>query len=224
VEVQNNSNAAERKGNDMACFSKECTTRREFVERLAGAAAAAALAGLPTANAAQSQTPAKAKGGENLVAPCGLYCGACPMYLATTQNSDEKLKAMLQQFGAGRSNVNREDFVCEGCLGGGKLASFCRRCNLRECAAGKPNVTRCSDCPDFPCSKITNFNNDGMRHHSEVLENLRQIKQMGMKKWTEHEEDRWRCPQCKANLSWYDEKCSKCGEKRSDRLFPLKKA
>jgi len=205
----------------MSCF--ECT-RRKFFEQLTGAAAVAALAGMSRSVAAQSQTPGKPKGGENLVAPCGLYCGACPMYIATVLNDDEKIKAMTKQFGGGRANFNREDLLCEGCLGGGKLASFCRRCNLRDCAAGKPNVTRCSDCPDFPCSKITSFNNDGMTHHSEVLANLKQLKQMGIKKWTAYEEDRWRCPKCKTNLSWYEEKCSKCGEKRSDRLFPLKKA
>jgi rubrerythrin len=63
-----------------------------------------------------------------------------------------------------------------------------------------------------------------MLHHSEVLANLRQIKEMGMKKWTQREEDRWRCPQCKTFLSWYDPACPKCGAKRSERLFPLRKA
>jgi hypothetical protein len=213
---------AEERGN-MSCFEKECT-RRKFFEQLTGAAAVAALSGMPNAFAVQSQPAGKAKGGEYLVAPCGLYCGACSMYLATVQNSEEKINALMKQFGGGRSSFKREDLLCEGCIGGGKLASFCRRCNLRECAEGKPNITRCSDCPDFPCAKITSFNNDGMQHHSEVLANLKQMKQMGIKKWTEHEQDRWTCPKCKEHLSWYDEKCPKCGEKRSDRLFPLKKA
>jgi hypothetical protein len=197
---------------------KTCTTRREFVGTMTGATVACAFM-----RCANAQSAGKADG-EKLVAPCGLYCGACPMYLATIEKDDEKVKALLQQFGAGRSNFKREDLLCEGCLGGGQLASFCRKCNLRACAESKPNVKRCSDCAEFPCSKITAFNNDGMLHHSEVLANLRQIKEMGMKKWTQHEEERWRCPQCRNSLSWYDATCSKCGAKRSDRLFPLKKA
>jgi hypothetical protein len=45
-----------------------------------------------------------------------------------------------------------------------------------------------------------------------------------MKKWTKYEEERWHCPQCKTPLSWYEAQCSKCGAKRSEKLFPLKKA
>jgi hypothetical protein len=198
---------------------KECTTRREFVEQLTGTVVVCAFVGLQTAQAQEKQA---STGGEKLVAACGLYCGACPMYLATVQNSEEKIKGLQKQFGG--STLSREDLLCEGCLGGGRLASFCRKCNLRECAAGKPDVKRCSDCSEFPCSKITRFNNDGMLHHSEVLANLRQIKEMGMENWTKHEEERWRCPQCKNTLSWYDPKCPKCGANRSDRLFLLKKA
>jgi rubrerythrin len=63
-----------------------------------------------------------------------------------------------------------------------------------------------------------------MQHHSEVLANLRHIREMGMKEWTKYEEDRWHCPQCRTSLAWYDKACPKCGAKRSDRLFPLKQA
>jgi hypothetical protein len=220
-----------RRRNNMASEKKECTTRREFVEKLAATACAGALAGLQIANAAALQTPnpgtpekQTAGSSEKLVAICGLYCGACPAYIATKQNNEEKTKALSQQFGGGRGAFSREDLLCEGCLGGGRLASFCKKCVMRDCSATKSNIKRCSDCSEFPCSRITNFNNDGMPHHSEVLANLRQIKEMGMQKWTRHEEERWRCPQCKTSLAWYDPKCPNCGATRSDRLFPLKKA
>jgi hypothetical protein len=32
---------------------------------------------------------------EILVAPCGLYCGACPMYIATQSKDKEKLDALV---------------------------------------------------------------------------------------------------------------------------------
>jgi hypothetical protein len=83
-------------------------------------------------------------------------------------------------------------------------------------------VTRCADCPDFPCSRITSFNNDGMLHHAEVLENCRQLRNVGIKEWAKREEERWSCPRCRAAISWYDRACSRCGAKRSERLFPLK--
>jgi hypothetical protein len=218
----------------MITKDKQCPSRREFVREVAGVAVAGALVCAPCMGRAfvLSAQGAAAKGtntavqgnGELLVAPCGLYCGACPMYLASQEKDDQKLKAIMQQFGGGKMQLKQEDLVCDGCIGGGRVAAFCRKCAMRSCAEEKPNVTRCSDCSEFPCSRITNFNNDGMQHHSEVLSNLRRLKEVGIKEWTKNEEDRWRCPQCRTKLSWYDKACSKCGAKRSDRLFPLKQA
>ena len=210
------------------------TSRRKFVKEIAGAAVAGALVSAPCMCRAFAVNAQDAAGtgakkavegsGEKLVAPCGLYCGACPMYLATQENSQQRLNAFAQQFSAGKMQLKLEDVLCDGCIGGGRVASFCRRCAIRSCAEGKSNVTRCSDCPDVPCAKVTNFNNDGMQHHSEVLENVRHLREMGISRWTKYEEDRWHCPQCKEKLSWYDKACPKCGAKRSDKLFPLKQA
>ena len=152
---------------------RERTSRRMFVKEIAGAAVAGAFVSAPCVchafavsaqDAAGTGTKkAVAGGGEKLVAPCGLYCGACPMYLATQENSEKRLDSLMQQFSAGKMQMKREDLLCDGCIGGGRVASFCRRCAMRSCAEGKSNVTRCSDCPDFPCTKVTSFNNDGMR-------------------------------------------------------------
>jgi hypothetical protein len=185
-------------------------TRREFVIGVAGIAVARTLTG--------------AENTENLVAPCGLYCGACPMYLASQQKDGQKIEALHKQFSSGNMKLAVEDLLCDGCIANGRIASFCRKCGIRDCASKKTKSQRCSECSDFACSRITGFNNDGMLHHAEVLENLRQLRGMGIKEWTKHEAARWSCPQCKSQISWYDAECSKCRTKRSDLLFPLKKA
>jgi hypothetical protein len=198
------------------------TTRREFVRGIAGAAVAGGLACFEAKSVRAEQV---FKDRENLVATCGLYCGACPIYLDTQSKSDQKTKEFMQQLGSKQTNVKREDLQCDGCLGKGQLISFCAKCAIRSCAEGK-KVSRCSDCSEFPCSRITNFNNDyGMLlHHSEVLSNLRHIREMGIKDWAKSEQERWRCPKCQNQISWYDKACSKCGAKRSDRLFLLERA
>jgi len=184
-------------------------TRREFVIGMAGATVAGAFA--------------DQRSNEKLVAPCGLYCGACPMYIATQQKDDKKVQAMMKQFG--RANMPADDMLCDGCIGGGRLAVFCRKCEILSCASKKsPQSKRCFDCSDFACDRINKFNNDGMLHHAEVLPNLRQIRSVGLNKWAKLEEEKWSCPKCKSPVTWYDPACSKCGEKRSERLFPLKKA
>jgi hypothetical protein len=200
---------------------KYSTTRREFVMELAGTAVVCKLAGLEGIAMAVPTAP---EDKEKLVAPCGLYCGACPMYIATQEKDEQKAKVLLQRFSAPNSKIAPEDLRCDGCIGGGRTAMFCRTCSIRDCAEKKQKVTRCSDCKEFPCSIISSFNKDGMLHHAEVLENCRRLRDVGIKEWAKREEERWSCPQCQASISWYDATCSRCGANRSDRLFPLTKA
>ena len=205
----------------MGTCKQENMTRRTFVKGVAGVAVGCACLQLDCLVTSASEPDNITKDKENLVAVCGLYCGACPMYLATQSNDEEKLKAMLKQFSNGPAKLKTEDILCDGCIGNGRIASFCRDCAMRKCPDDKQDVTRCSDCQDFPCSRITDFNNDGMPHHAEVLNNIRKIKEMGIKQWAKYDEERWRCPKCKSPMAWYDSKCSKCGEPRSDKLFIL---
>ena len=74
---------------------KKSTTRREFVKGVACAAVAGSIACLKASAAEMPQNP---DSNENLVAPCGLYCGACPMYLATQDKDEQKIKDLVQQF------------------------------------------------------------------------------------------------------------------------------
>jgi hypothetical protein len=154
---------------------------------------------------------------EHLVAVCGLYCGACAIYRAWNDGNQERLQDLYNRMSARRDMV-WDDLQCNGCLSNGKLLPFCRDCNIRLCALEKPGVTRCSDCDDFPCTLITEFNNDGMRHHSEVLDNLRRLSDMGINTWLEEEEKRWRCPQCRAPVEWYAQTCLQCGSSQPQRL------
>lgn len=92
---------------------------------------------------------------------------------------------------------------------------------MKACAANKQDVTRCSDCGELPCSRITDMINTGLLHRAEYLPNLGKMRELGVQKWAEYEEERWRCPRCGLPMSWYDAKCVGCGEPRSERLFPL---
>ena len=126
---------------------RERTSRRKFVKEIAGAAVAGALVSAPCmchafAASAQDAAGTGAKkaaegGGEKLVAPCGLYCGACPMYLATQENNQQRLDSLMKQFSAGKMQMKLEDLLCDGCIGGGRVATFCRKCAMRSCAEGK---------------------------------------------------------------------------------------
>lgn len=157
---------------------------------------------------------------EGLAAVCGLYCGACRMYRAWRDNNQKLLEEIAESM-TSRGVSNVDEIKCDGCRAGGRLTPFCQRCEIRVCPQQKTGVTTCADCPDFPCSRITGFNNDGMRHHAEVLENLRRMHEMGIEAWVKAEEERWRCPQCHAPVDWYARTCFKCGATQPYRLPSL---
>lgn len=160
---------------------------------------------------------------EKLVATCGMYCGACPTYIAAQTNDEEKKKTVLKQLNQllpEPAKLKIEDLVCDGCMGAGRIYPSCRSCAIRSCTGDKQDVARCSDCPDFPCSRITDFNKAGMAYHGNILHNLEQVRKIGLKKWAKYEEERWQCPECLSPISWIDTKCLNCGAPRSERLFP----
>ena len=145
-----------------------------------------------------------------LVAVCGLFCGACSLY-RVQHDADRKDAPDLIKRVAERWKVPAEQAVCEGCLSGGPLSPYCAACAIRKCAAGKPGVTRCADCADFPCEIITKFSNDGVPHHNVVLKNIRRQQKIGIDEWYEEEFERVRCQVCGVSLDWYAQSCHRCG-------------
>jgi hypothetical protein len=208
-------------------------TRREFVQGAAGAVVCCTcfswdtLAGLEENSAFKTDA---GKGKEHLVAACGTYCGACPAFIAK-HCEDEQVKIKLQkrsssepekpQKGIPSSNW-MDGLLCDGCLSGGMLTAHCQPCAIRKCAENKQNNSRCSDCEELPCYRMTNLIHMGSYlHRAEYLPNLEKIRKMGVQEWVKYEEERWRCPRCGMPMSWYDTECIRCGEPRSNELFPL---
>jgi len=166
----------------------------------------------------------------NLVAPCGLYCGACVMYCANKRGDSESLEQIAKTLPEGIAKMARsmspsgedidlsalegqklgiKDVACEGCLS--EIVAFpCRICGLRACALEK-GLSNCYQCADSPCQQLIDFNNDGFPHHGEVLANIRRQRDIGIDAWIAEQEERWRCPQCGCASDWYARQCSGCG-------------
>jgi hypothetical protein len=214
-------------------------TRREFVAGVACAAVAVKAMG----------READAENAESLIAPCGTYCGACPMYLDTLE--DNKYQRMTRYFVAMSIGMKpppkpkevvppkegakpkesakpkagvQMQMHCDGCLGGGRVPGHVPRCEIRICAEDKTKTRRCSECAEFPCSRITDFNNDEVLHRDEVIETLRRVRTMGIKDAAKYEADRWSCDKCRTRFSWYDYDCPTCKAPRPERLFKLRQA
>ncbi|UCF10735.1 MAG: DUF3795 domain-containing protein [Candidatus Bipolaricaulota bacterium] len=137
---------------------------------------------------------------ERLDAPCGLYCGACDVYLATARGTQDVLANAW-----GRSVT---EVTCRGCRAPVR-AVFCRDCGIRSCAAGR-RLEHCSSCPELPCEQLVTFR-DSAEHHGSALRDLRRIKAVGVRSWLKEQHERWRCPACSREAGWYDSQCSRCG-------------
>jgi len=166
----------------------------------------------------------------NLAAPCGLYCGACLIHLASKQGDSELLEQIakglfegLRRGGKGmpplrkgavvsesrEQKLEAKDLACDGCLSE-TVAPQCRICGFRACALEKGLAT-CAQCANSPCQELVDFNNDGLPHHGEVLANIRRQQDIGLDAWIAEQEERWRCPECGCAVAWYTSQCYGCG-------------
>jgi hypothetical protein len=228
------------KGLIMTLFVKGNMTRRRFVKNVAGTAVCCAC--LPLEVLADPERPSEhdkeerkkdemtGPDKEHLVAACGTYCGACPAYIAKHCEDEQIIMKRQEIVSSGPKKALKgvpnphwmDGLLCDGCLSGGTLPGHCQNCAIRKCAANKQSNSRCSDCEELPCHRITNLINMGhFLHRMEYLPNLEKIREMGVQEWVKYEEERWRCSQCGLPMSWYDTQCVRCGNPRSGRLFPL---
>jgi hypothetical protein len=210
-------------------MEKNAITRRKFVKGIAGVTVCYTCFSFDGLSAVEWDKTREDIGKEYLASVCGTYCGACPAYIAK-HSTDEELKlrrakrVTTESAKPGKSIPNphwMDSILCDGCLSGGQIAAHCKSCAMKTCAESKQNVTRCSDCSDLPCNRVTVMINTGLLHRAEYLPNLDKIRKMGAREWVKLEEERWRCTKCGLPMSWYDAGCVRCGEPRSEKLFPL---
>ena len=93
---------------------------------------------------------------QNLIAPCGLYCGECKAF----QNER-----------------------CRGCISRkGLCLKYTKICKIYSCCAERRKLRFCGECKDFPCEKFTKFFNT-LAWYNEVVNNLIRIKKIGAEKF-----------------------------------------
>ncbi len=139
-----------------------------------------------------------------LLAACGLYCGACYHYRASSYDSD-RLSAE-----AARRGRNVEGFTCQGCRSD-QLYIYpgCAQCEIRACADDR-GILHCGLCAEFPCDRIRAFQNDGRVHHLDIVTQLERLREIGAEQWLAEQKQKWTCA-CGEPFSWYEETCCNCG-------------
>lgn len=146
-----------------------------------------------------------------LVSACGLYCGACGIYLATQENDSEKI---LQY--AVVLNQTFDETLCDGCGAKRKSLHCSKMCTCIACKL-KKEVIFCVDCNEFPCHALIEFKSK-MPHRTEIIVSQYRMKETGIENWLIEMNDYFSCPQCKTVNSAYHLACRKCGSTISCRF------
>ncbi len=157
----------------------------------------------------------------NLMAPCGLYCGTCGVYIATRDNNPKFKAALGNLYG-----TPPEETECLGCMQTDppeKLYGFCRLCSIRDCVR-EQGFYSCHQCSDWPCDMITEF---GLATGRRVMQRAiplwrEKVAEYGDEKgsveWARAECERYHCSACGAPLFRGAQRCRACKREVADEL------
>lgn len=124
-----------------------------------------------------------------LIAACGMNCGLCIGYL-------------------------REKKPCGGCFKKNDLnkPNVCRSCAIVNCELlAKTESGFCYDCKKYPCARLKQLDKRYRTNYGmSMIENLEFIKNNGMDKFLEYEQNRWTCNVCKSGVSVHRDYCLNC--------------
>lgn len=158
---------------------------------------------------------------KDLMAPCGLYCGTCGVYIATRDNNEKFKTVMGNLYG-----TKPEETECLGCMQSDppdKIYAYCKECNIRECVKEK-GFYSCHQCDEWPCDMIKNFGlATGVRVMKRTIPIWRKkVADLGDEKgsveWARYECNRYRCSSCGEPLFRGAQRCRTCKKDVADEL------
>lgn len=131
-------------------------------------------------------------------APCGVICDLC-LGFQRTKNK------------------------CVGCFDIGNKPYHCTVCSIKSCAEKNGNEDLlCFECSKYPCRRIKDLNKRYIAKYGESpIQNLDDIKEIGIEAFTEREAEKWKCDKCGQLLCVHREVCLICGN--INKHFPPKK-
>ena len=125
----------------------------------------------------------------NLIAPCGMNCGLCIGHL-------------------------REKRPCGGCFkkDDENKPTICRSCVIVNCDLLSNNKSGfCYDCKKYPCTRLKNLDKRyRTKYGMSMIENLAYIKNHGLERFLNNEEEKWKCKVCGSGLSVHRDYCINC--------------
>ena len=125
-----------------------------------------------------------------LIAPCGMNCRICIAFFGYTMSGKKR------------------KMKCIGCNPSGKscahLKKYCKKLTKKE-------IEYCYECNDFPCKQIQKLDDKyRKRFDYSTIYNLRYIKEKGIEKFLENQEEEYKCPKCGGIICVHNGNCYFC--------------
>ena len=127
--------------------------------------------------------------GTQLIAPCGMNCGVCLAYL-------------------------REKRKCPGCHGEDANKPVTRKkCVIKNCEMIQRSKSKfCFECENYPCKRLKQLDKRyRTKYNMSMIENLENIKKIGLSAFIENEKERWHCTSCGGVICVHRGYCLSCG-------------
>ena len=127
------------------------------------------------------------------LAPCGVFCGACPSCHKTCKGCASEDKAQIRK---------------------SKWS-----CKIRTCCYDQKKLDFCGQCPEFPCTIVNKKLVESHPHdvhftyRHEIPDSFRKLKSMGVEVFYKYQVQRWKCT-CGGTIQFYSYKCNTCGAER----------
>jgi len=129
-------------------------------------------------------------GKNDLVAPCGDYCGGCGQYNGLIIETANQMKEFAELYGFEFRSKGAFDFkqFVEGLrwfIGNAKCPS-CQQaggppwCEVRKCCSEK-GLHICFECEEFPCPKFKEYADP------DTMDRYNRFKEIGSEKWVEEQ-------------------------------------
>lgn len=126
------------------------------------------------------------------LAPCGVYCGACPAFNKT----------------------------CRGCASEDRNQNRCNKwgCKIRNCCYDQKKLDYCVDCEQFPCKIIdkklirSHPYEPSYKYRHEIPVVFSNLKMMNIESYLEYQRQRWKCDSCGGRIIFYHYTCENCGQ------------
>jgi hypothetical protein len=129
----------------------------------------------------------------SMIAPCGMNCTLCLAY-------------------------HRAKNRCLGCISSGvPKANHCITCSIKNCEELLESSSKyCFSCEKYPCGRIKNIDKRyRTKYGMSMIENLDNIKKMGIREFIKLEKQKWTCPKCGNIICVHKESCLACGRNRN---------